>query len=75
MSANFCNFDFQLDFPPTNFDTKIVDPVLPVLPKGNTVNFSHFFFTFIAKTVFESLFVSVYSLGFSQNIYSNVKSK
>ena len=48
-----------------------------MLPKGNTVNFSHFFFTFIAKTVFESLFLVfiVAALVFSQSIYSNIKSK
>ena len=45
-------------FPRTNFDTKILNFVLKpvVLPKGNTANFSHFYFTFIAKIVFKRLF-------------------
>ena len=44
-------------FPRANFGTKILNFVLKlVLPKGNTVNFSHFYFTFIAKIVFKSLF-------------------
>ena len=44
-------------FPRTNFDTMILNFVLKlVLPKGNTANFSHFYFTFIAKIVFKRLF-------------------
>ena len=63
--GEFLQFLLSACFPRPNFDRKVVNLVLPMLPKENTVNFSHFFFTFIAKTVFESLFVSVYSCSFS----------
>ena len=44
-------------FPRTNFDTKILNFVLKlVLPKGNSANFSHFYFTFIAKIVLRDFF-------------------
>ena len=57
VSANFCNFaGLSARFPRTNLDTKIVNFVLKLvlreLPKGNTVNFSHFYVMIIAKIVF-----------------------
>ena len=49
-----------------------------MLPKGNTVNFSHFYFTFIAKIAFKSHFYLMFiivQLWFNLRIYSNIKRK
>ena len=76
--GEFLQFWLSARFPLTNFDTKIVNYVLKlVLPKGNTVNFSHFYLTFIAKLFFRVFLVGVYSctIVFLQSVYFNVKSK
>ena len=54
--GEFLQFWLSAWFPQTNFDTKGVNLVLPMLPKGNTVNFYHFFFYVYCKNCFwESL--------------------
>ena len=54
--GEFLQFWLSARFPRTNLDTKIVNFVLKLvlreLPKGKTVNFSHFYVMIIAKIVF-----------------------
>ena len=66
--GEFLQFWLSALFPRTNFDTKIVNFVLKLvlreLPKGNTVNFSHFSALCLLQKLFFRVFFSYGQLLF-----------
>ena len=62
--TNFCNFDLQIDFPgQISIQSLLIYTVSKIsvtcYSKGNTVSFSHFYATFIAKRIAQLSFYFV----------------